>query len=108
MKRIYLAGGCFWGLQKYFDQFDGIMETEVGYANGPDKAPTYREVCNDSGHAETLRIDYDERKNRDMTAAYSTEPESSSPILHSLRILKRYTKGKSSKRALPLPLLLKN
>ena len=60
MKRIYLAGGCFWGLQKYFDQFDGIMETEVGYANGPDKAPTYREVCNDSGHAETLRIDYDE------------------------------------------------
>jgi len=62
MKRIYLAGGCFWGLQKYFDQFDGIIETEAGYANGPDKAPTYKEVCNDSGHAETLRIDYDEKQ----------------------------------------------
>lgn len=61
MKRIYLAGGCFWGLQKYFDQFDGIAGTEVGYANGPDKAPTYKEVCADSGHAETLKIDYDEK-----------------------------------------------
>ena len=60
MNTIYLAGGCFWGMQKYFDQFDGIIETEVGYANGPDAAPTYEDVCNDSGHAETLRIVYDE------------------------------------------------
>ena len=60
MDTIYLAGGCFWGMQKYFDQFDGILETEVGYANGPDAAPTYRDVCADSGHAETLRITYDE------------------------------------------------
>ena len=36
MKTIYLAGGCFWGVQKYFDQFDGVEATEVGYANGPD------------------------------------------------------------------------
>ena len=62
MKEIYLAGGCFWGLQKYFDQFDGVVKTEVGYANGPDKSPTYKEVCNDSGHAETVRIIYDEEK----------------------------------------------
>ena len=62
MKTIWLAGGCFWGLQKYFDQFDGIVETEVGYANGPDKAPTYQDVCHDSGHAETLRIAYDENR----------------------------------------------
>ena len=60
MKTIYLAGGCFWGMQKYFDQFKGIIKTEVGYANGPDKAPSYEEVCRNSGHAETLRIDYDE------------------------------------------------
>ena len=59
MKTIYLAGGCFWGMQKFFDQFDGIAETEVGYANGPDYAPSYQEVCKNSGHAETLRIDYD-------------------------------------------------
>lgn len=50
MKTIYLAGGCFWGLQKFLDQFDGIVETEVGYANGPEGAvvrqngPSYEEV----------------------------------------------------------------
>ena len=59
MKTIYLAGGCFWGMQKFFDQFDGVAETEVGYANGPDYAPSYQEVCKNSGHAETLRIEYD-------------------------------------------------
>ena len=60
MREIYLAGGCFWGLQKFFDQFEGVVETEAGYANGPDQAPSYRDVCNDSGHAETVRIRYDE------------------------------------------------
>ena len=62
VQTIYLAGGCFWGLQKYFDQFDGVLRTEVGYANGPDKAPSYEDVCRDSGHAETVRIDYDESR----------------------------------------------
>ena len=62
MKNIYLAGGCFWGLQKYFDQFDGVLSTEVGYANGPDRAPSYEEVCADSGHAETVRVSYDETR----------------------------------------------
>lgn len=37
MKTIYLAGGCFWGMQKFLGQFDGVLSTEVGYANGPDK-----------------------------------------------------------------------
>ena len=60
MSTIYLAGGCFWGLQKFFDQFDGVIKTEVGYANGPEKAPTYEDVCADSGHAETVKIDYDQ------------------------------------------------
>ena len=59
MQTIYLAGGCFWGVQKYFDQFDGVLATEVGYANGPEEAPSYRDVCNSSGHAETVRIEYD-------------------------------------------------
>ena len=40
MKTIYLAGGCFWGMQKFIDQFDGVAGTEVGYANGPAKAPS--------------------------------------------------------------------
>lgn len=62
MKTIYLAGGCFWGMQRFFDQFGGVLKTEVGYANGPDKAPSYEEVCRSSGHAETVRIDYDETR----------------------------------------------
>ena len=59
MMDLYLAGGCFWGVQKFLDQFDGVIKTEAGYANGPDKAPTYEEVCRGSGHAETVKITYD-------------------------------------------------
>ena len=62
MAVIFLAGGCFWGLQKYFDQFDGVVRTEVGYANGPDRAPSYEDVCSDSGHAETVMVEYDESR----------------------------------------------
>ena len=62
MSEIFVAGGCFWGLQKFFDQFDGVKHTEVGYANGPETAPTYQDVCNDSGHAETVRISYEEER----------------------------------------------
>ena len=62
MKTIYLAGGCFWGVQKFIDQFDGILETEVGYANGPTEDPTYRDVCASSGHAETVKVVYDEKR----------------------------------------------
>ena len=62
MRTIYLAGGCFWGMQKFFDQFAGVTATQVGYANGPDAAPSYQDVCRDSGHAETVKIDYDEGK----------------------------------------------
>ena len=62
MSTIYLAGGCFWGLQKFFDQFEGVVRTEAGYANGPDKAPSYQDVCRNSGHAETVRVDYDDKK----------------------------------------------
>ena len=62
MKEIFLAGGCFWGTQKFFDQFDGILETEVGYANGKFLNPTYEQVCReDTGHAETVRIRFDEQ-----------------------------------------------
>ena len=62
MKQIYLAGGCFWGLQKFLDQFAGVERTEVGYANGPDFAPSYQEVCRSSGHAETVLVEYDENR----------------------------------------------
>jgi methionine-S-sulfoxide reductase len=57
---IYLAGGCFWGAQRYFDLLTGVLETEVGYANGPTENPTYEEVkLAHTGHAETVRVVYD-------------------------------------------------
>ena len=60
MKTIYLAGGCFWGTQKFLDQFPGVLETETVYANGSTESPTYQDVCRGSGHAETVRVVYDE------------------------------------------------
>lgn len=61
-KVIYLAGGCFWGTEKFFEQFDGVLSTAVGYANGPEevKNPSYKDVYNDSGHAETVKVEYDQ------------------------------------------------
>ena len=61
-RSIYLAGGCFWGTQKFFDQFSGVLGTQVGYANGPTANPSYQEVCANSGHAETVRIDFDDAR----------------------------------------------
>lgn len=61
MKTIYLAGGCFWGTEHFLKQFKGVLNTEVGYANGNTKNPTYEDVCyNNTGHAEAVRVDYDE------------------------------------------------
>ncbi len=61
MKTIYLAGGCFWGAQKFFDQFDGVKETQVGFANGNKDSVRYEEIKN-TGHAETVKVVYDEEK----------------------------------------------
>ena len=60
MKEIYLAGGCFWGTEHYFKQIRGVTATEVGFANGRIKNPSYRQVCTeDTGFAETVRITYE-------------------------------------------------
>ncbi len=59
-KEIYLAGGCFWGTEKYLEEVKGILETEVGYANGNTKNPSYEEVCHrNTGHAETVKVVYE-------------------------------------------------
>lgn len=64
MKReIYLAGGCFWGMEKYLSLIDGVTETQVGYANGNTETPTYEQVCTGkTGHAETVRVAYDSER----------------------------------------------
>ncbi len=59
-REIYLAGGCFWGTEHFFKQIQGVVGTEVGYANGITENPTYEEVCTDTTRfAETVRIEYD-------------------------------------------------
>ena len=58
MSVIYLAGGCFWGVQKYFDQFEGIIKTTVGYANGHTENPKYEDVkAEKTGHVETVKVE---------------------------------------------------
>lgn len=58
-KDIYLAGGCFWGTEHFFKQISGVVDTEVGFANGNTPNPTYKEVYTDStGYAETVRVRY--------------------------------------------------
>ncbi|MGL5973210.1 MAG: peptide-methionine (S)-S-oxide reductase MsrA, partial [Oscillospiraceae bacterium] len=59
-KEIYLAGGCFWGVQEYFSLIKGVTNTDVGYANGKTENPSYEDVCyKNSGHSETVKVCYD-------------------------------------------------
>lgn len=61
MKEIYLAGGCFWGVEEYMSRIDGVVETKVGYANGISENPSYEEVCTGTtGHTETTYVKFDE------------------------------------------------
>ena len=60
MKTIYLAGGCFWGAEKYLSLIPGVVSTTVGYAGGHAEDPSYEDVCrDDTGHAETVQVVYD-------------------------------------------------
>lgn len=58
-KEIYLAGGCFWGTEAFMQRINGVIDAESGYANGSTLNPTYRDVCNGSGHAEVVKVTYD-------------------------------------------------
>ena len=59
---IYLAGGCFWGLEKLMQNIPGVIRGTSGYANGdPSLRPTYKEVCTGrTGYRETVRVEYSE------------------------------------------------
>jgi peptide-methionine (S)-S-oxide reductase len=61
MKKIILAGGCFWGVEAYFKRLEGVLDTQVGYVNGNYANPTYEDVCEEKAtHAEAVYIEYDE------------------------------------------------
>ena len=60
-KVIFLAGGCFWGVEEYFSRLKGVLFTKSGYANGLTKNPTYQEVKSQlTKHAETVKVTYDD------------------------------------------------
>lgn len=61
MKKIVVAGGCFWGVEEYYRRLKGIVNTRVGYAQGLIKNPSYQEVCTgQTKHAEVCELEYDE------------------------------------------------
>ena len=60
MAEIYLAGGCFWGLEEYFSRISGVLQTSVGYANGQIETTNYQ-LIKETDHAETVQVIYDEK-----------------------------------------------
>lgn len=60
MDKALFAAGCFWGVQFYFDQVPGVIETIAGYTGGTKPNPTYEDVCSHTtGHAEAVQITFD-------------------------------------------------
>jgi len=54
------GNGCFWCTEAIFEQLEGVLKVESGYAGGKVKNPTYKEVCSgNTGHAEVIRLTFD-------------------------------------------------
>ena len=61
VKEIYLAGGCFWGLEEYFSRINGVIDVVSGYANGNVETTNYQ-LIHSTDHAETIHVTYDADK----------------------------------------------
>lgn len=60
-KTIFIAGGCFWGVEAYYQRLKGVISTTVGYANGNTINPKYEDLkAHIASHAETLKLEYDD------------------------------------------------
>jgi len=63
LREIWLAGGCFWGIEAYVGKLNGVVYTNVGYGNGKTENPTYEQVCTGTtGYAETVYVQYDPKR----------------------------------------------
>ncbi|WP_067142930.1 peptide-methionine (R)-S-oxide reductase MsrB [Oceanivirga salmonicida] len=58
---IYLAGGCFWGLEEYLQRLDGVIDVISGYGNGKFDDTSYNKL-HITDHAETVHVIYDKEK----------------------------------------------
>ena len=59
----YFAGGCFWGIEHYFQQGPGVIDAVAGYMQGHVERPTYKQVCSGrTGHAESVKVVFDPRR----------------------------------------------
>lgn len=69
---VYIGAGCFWGTGAYYKKIKGVISAEAGYANGDTSNPTYEEVCNNSGHAEVVKVTYNPSKlsNEELFESY--------------------------------------
>ncbi|WP_130610378.1 peptide-methionine (R)-S-oxide reductase MsrB [Cohnella abietis] len=63
LRDLYLAGGCFWGVEAYMSRINGVYDVTSGYANGEGENPTYKDVIRgDRGFAETVHVKYDPKQ----------------------------------------------
>ena len=61
MTEALIGAGCFWGIEEYFRNINGITNTKVGYSGGKISNPTYKQVCTGSTeHIEVVKLDFDD------------------------------------------------
>ena len=62
MTKALIGAGCFWGVEEYYINIKGIVDTKVGYSGGNIPNPTYEDVCTGmTEHVEVLKIDFDSK-----------------------------------------------
>lgn len=70
IEKAIFAGGCFWGVEYFFQKEKGVISTQVGYIGGHVKNPTYKDVCSHTtGHAEAMEVTFDKTKTTFETLA---------------------------------------
>ena len=61
-RKALLGAGCFWGIEEFFRNIDGVLNTTVGYSGGNLTNPSYEDVCSDTtGHAEVVFIEFNNK-----------------------------------------------
>lgn len=62
LKSAYFAGGCFWGVEYYFEKINGVQSAISGYMGGDLVNPTYKDICTgNTGHLEVVQVNYDDK-----------------------------------------------